>query len=92
MTQQLYCPLLVIGGYLFGSVSSAILVTWLWVRKDIRTLGNRNAGAANVARSVGLLPAACVAIVDFSKGALPVLATRWLGLNVDVPWPAPWRQ
>jgi len=81
MTQQLFCPLLVIGGYLFGSVSSAILVTRLWAHKDIRQLGNRNAGAANVARSVGMVPAACVAFVDFSKGALPVLTARWLGLS-----------
>lgn len=72
---------LVLGSYLFGSISSAILVTWLWVRKDIRTLGNRNAGTANVARSVGLLPAALVAVADFAKGAVPVLAARWLGLT-----------
>lgn len=81
MKQHLYCPLLLIGSYLVGSVSSAILVTWLWTRKDIRLLGNRNAGAANVARSVGLLPAVCVALVDFSKGALPVITSRWLGFS-----------
>lgn len=73
--------LLLIGSYLLGSISSAILVTRLWTGKDIRTLGNRNAGAANVARSVGIWPAVCVGFVDFSKGALPVLAARWLGLG-----------
>ncbi len=50
------------------------------MRKDIRTLANRNAGTANVARSVGLLPAALVGVADFAKGAMPVLAARWLGL------------
>lgn len=75
------CILLVSGSYLLGSASSAILVTWVWTGKDIRTLGNGNAGAANVARSVGLLPAACVALVDFAKGAVPVIASRWLGLS-----------
>jgi acyl-phosphate glycerol 3-phosphate acyltransferase len=73
--------LFVAGAYLFGSISSAILITRLWTGKDIRTLGNRNAGAANVARSVGIWPAVCVGLVDFSKGALPVLVARALGLG-----------
>lgn len=81
MNQRLYCPLLVIGSYLLGSVSSAILVTRLWTRQDIRSLGNRNAGAANVGRSVGLLPAALVVILDFAKGAVPVLVAHGLYLN-----------
>ncbi len=78
---ELFCPLLVIVSYLLGSVSSAIMVTRLWSGKDIRTLGNRNAGAANVARSVGLLPAALVSVADFSKGAIPVYVAHLLGLG-----------
>ncbi len=81
MTTPVVCPLLILGSYLLGSVSSAILVTRLWTGKDIRTLGNRNAGGANVARSVGLLPAALVSLADFSKGALPVYAAHRLGLG-----------
>jgi acyl-phosphate glycerol 3-phosphate acyltransferase len=77
----LYCPLLIVGSYLLGSVSSAILVTWLWTGKDIRTFGNRNAGTANVARSVGLLPAILVGVADFSKGAIPVFVAHLLGLT-----------
>ncbi len=75
------CLVLVIGSYLLGSVSSAIIVTRLWVRKDIRTLGNLNAGTANVARSVGVKPAILVAIADFSKGAIPVIVARMVGLT-----------
>ncbi len=78
---QIYCTLLVIGGYLLGSVSSAILVTRLWTGKDIRALGNRNAGGANVARSVGLAPAAIVVFFDISKGALPIVVAHLLGLS-----------
>ncbi|MEW6716739.1 MAG: glycerol-3-phosphate acyltransferase [Chloroflexota bacterium] len=81
MAIPVYCPLLILVSYLLGSASSAILVTRLWSGKDIRTLGNRNAGAANVARSVGLLPAALVSVVDFSKGALPVCVAHLLGLS-----------
>ena len=81
MTSISICFALVIGSYLLGSASSAILVTRLWIQRDIRTMGNRNADIANVARSVGILPAACVVLVDFAKGALPVLASRWMGLG-----------
>jgi len=44
-------------------------------------MGNGNAGTANVARSVGILPAMIVLIVDFSKGALPVITAHQLKLN-----------
>jgi acyl-phosphate glycerol 3-phosphate acyltransferase len=81
MAIPVFCPLLIVLSYLLGSVSSAILATRLWSGKDIRTLGNRNAGAANVARSVGLLPAAVVSVADFSKGAIPVFAAHLLGLS-----------
>jgi len=81
MTVGTSCILLLIGSYLFGSVSSAILITRLWTGKDIRTLGNRNAGAANVGRSVGIFPAALVTIVDFSKGAFPIMLARYLNLG-----------
>lgn len=78
---HLYCTLLAIGGYLLGSASSAILITRLWTGKDIRALGNRNAGGANVARSVGLAPAAIVVLFDISKGALPIMIAHLLGLT-----------
>ncbi len=68
-------------GYLLGSVSSAILVTWIWKNKDIRTLGDGNAGVANVARSVGYTPAAIVALFDLLKGFLPVILVRMFNIN-----------
>ncbi len=81
MPDSLRCAILISGGYLLGSISSAILVTRIWTGKDIRTLGNGNAGAANVGRSVGLLPASLVVLFDFSKGALPVLVGQSMGLS-----------
>lgn len=81
MPISLFCALLIGGSYLLGSISSAILVTWIWTRQDIRKLGNGNAGTANVARSVGLVPAAFVALSDFAKGAIPVMIARWLGFG-----------
>ncbi len=70
MTQ---CVLALLFSYLLGSVSSAVLITRLWKKTDIRTLGDGNAGTANVARSVGILPAALVALLDIAKGSIPVI-------------------
>lgn len=47
---------------------------------DVRTVGSRNAGAHNVMLEVGRLPGSIVTVLDFAKGAAPVLLARWLGL------------
>lgn len=73
---MMQCVLALIFSYLLGSVSSAVLITRLWKKTDIRSLGDGNAGTANVARSVGLVPAAFVALLDIAKGSLPVVIAR----------------
>jgi acyl-phosphate glycerol 3-phosphate acyltransferase len=75
------CTLILIVSYLLGSVSSAVLITRLWKKTDIRLLGDGNAGTANVARSVGIVPAAFVALLDIAKGGIPVIIARALLLN-----------
>jgi len=75
------CLLLFAGSYLFGSISFAILVTKLWTGEDIREIGNKNAGTANVARTIGLLPGIIVGVMDFAKGALPVTIVRILNFG-----------
>ena len=64
--------------YLSGSVNYAIIVTRLAAGRDIRELGNRNPGTANVARSIGKGWAALVFFADLLKGLLPMLLARWL--------------
>ena len=67
---------LVAAGYLSGSVNYAILVTRLVARRDIRELGNRNPGTANVARSIGKAWAVPVYFGDLLKGLIPMLLVR----------------
>lgn len=65
--------------YLLGSVSFSILFTRLFAHHtDIRTLGSGNAGATNVLRSVGKLPALLTTLLDFGKGALSVAFGEWV--------------
>ncbi len=65
---------LVVGGYLLGSVSFAIIITRARSGGDIREVGNRNAGTANVGRTLGLGWGVLVFVLDVLKGVLPVLA------------------
>ena len=65
--------LLVPGGYLFGSVSTAIIVCKLMGLPDPRTEGSGNPGATNVARLGGKKAAALTLVGDMLKGLVPVL-------------------
>ena len=60
-------------GYLFGSISSAILVSKLFRLEDPRNVGSGNPGATNVLRSGNKLAAALTLIGDVLKGVIPVL-------------------
>jgi glycerol-3-phosphate acyltransferase PlsY len=63
-------------GYLFGSVSSAIIVCRLLSLPDPRTEGSGNPGATNVLRVGGKKAGALTLAGDFLKGTLPLLITR----------------
>lgn len=58
--------------YLCGSISFAIIVTKLFSKKDIRDFGSGNAGATNVLRSQGKLPALLTTLGDLAKSIVAV--------------------
>jgi glycerol-3-phosphate acyltransferase PlsY len=65
--------LLVIGAYLMGSISSAIIVCRLMGLPDPRTQGSNNPGATNVLRIGGKKAAAITLLGDSLKGVVPML-------------------
>lgn len=73
--------LIVVGAYLLGSIPTAVIVSRLRGGVDIRSLGDGNMGARNTYRTLGLAAGLSVALADGCKGALAVLAARWLGLT-----------
>ena len=77
--------LLVLGGYLLGSVPFGLLIGW-GRGVDVRERGSRNIGATNVLRVVGKPEAAATLLLDGLKGAAPVLAAR--GLAAGEAWVA----
>jgi glycerol-3-phosphate acyltransferase PlsY len=72
----------ILGGYLLGSVSFAVLVSRAMGLADPRSYGSGNPGATNVLRS-GSKPAAFITLAgDAGKGALAV----WLVLHFGGRW------
>lgn len=72
----LYLIVFIAVGYFCGSTNHAIIITRLVAGKDIRKLGNKNAGAANVNRSVGKGWGTLVFFLDLFKGFIPILIAR----------------
>ncbi len=68
MHEALLISLLVVGGYLLGSIPTAVWVGKLFFGKDVRDYGSGNAGATNVLRVFGTAAAIPVFIIDAAKG------------------------
>lgn len=69
----------VVGAYLMGSISSAVIISRLFQLQDPRLAGSKNPGATNVLRLAGKKYAVMVLLVDMLKGTLPVVLAFALG-------------
>ena len=68
----------VIAAYLIGSISFAIVASWIFRLPDPRSYGSGNPGATNVLRS-GRKAAALVTLLgDAAKGLVTILVARYL--------------
>jgi glycerol-3-phosphate acyltransferase PlsY len=74
--------LLVLFGYVLGSVPTGLLVGWAF-GVDVRKVGSGNIGMANVLRAAGKWPAALTMLGDMLKGLIPVIIARNF---TDAPW------
>jgi len=68
----------VLGAYLIGSVSFAIVASWVFRLPDPRSYGSRNPGATNVLRSGKRAAALCTLLGDTAKGFVAVALARHL--------------
>ena len=73
--------LMVLGGYLAGSMSAAILVCRGLGLSDPRLSGSKNPGATNVLRLHGKQAAVLTLVGDVAKGVIPVLVARALDFS-----------
>ena len=76
----------VVLAYLIGSFPTSFLLARAMRGVDIRQVGSKNAGATNVLRTVGKLPALITLIVDILKGvlAVTVVANFFYALGIDL--------
>lgn len=76
--------LIVVVGYLLGSVSSAIIYIRKKYHVDVREEGSGNAGATNVARTHGVQAGLITLGLDMVKTALSALFGYWLAGSTGV--------
>ena len=70
--------LLPLAAYLFGSISTAVLIARAMGLQDPREVGSRNPGATNILRYGGKTAAVLTLLGDILKGVIPVLIARAL--------------
>ncbi|MEN8130538.1 MAG: glycerol-3-phosphate 1-O-acyltransferase PlsY [Pseudomonadota bacterium] len=73
--------IVIVAGYLLGSISSAILSCALMGLPDPRTQGSRNPGATNVLRIGGKTAAIVTLLGDMLKGLIPVGLAKLLEVD-----------
>lgn len=73
-----------LGAYLIGSLSSAVMLCKVSGLPDPRTQGSGNPGATNVLRMGSKKLAAMVLLIDVLKGVIPVLIGRMLGFDINI--------
>jgi glycerol-3-phosphate acyltransferase PlsY len=71
--------LLILSGYLLGSMPWGYWLPRLVSGANIRMVGSGNTGAANVWRTQGFKLGLCVALLDVAKGFAAALLGLWLG-------------
>ena len=73
--------LAVIGAYLIGSLSFAVIVSRAFGLSDPRSYGSKNPGATNVLRSGNKGAAIATLLLDALKGWLPVVLVKGFGAD-----------
>jgi len=69
-------------GYLFGSISTAIITCKLMRLQDPRSVGSNNPGATNVLRHGGKKAAIITLLGDMLKGFIPVFVVQQFSTDV----------
>ena len=76
--------LIVVLGYLLGSIPTAYIAGRFVKGVDIRQIGDGNMGAANAFRQLGAKVGVAVGIIDAGKGALAILIAQAASLPLVV--------
>ena len=73
MTIELFITFLI--SYFSGSIPFGLILTKIFLNKDIRKIGSKNIGATNVLRTGNKFMAGITLLLDIIKGAVPIFVT-----------------
>ncbi|MBI4303601.1 MAG: glycerol-3-phosphate acyltransferase [Chloroflexi bacterium] len=76
--------IVIILGYLLGSIPFAYIAGRILRGRDIRQMGDRNVGAANAFRQLGRKVGVAVYLADAAKGALAILIARAASIPQEI--------
>ena len=69
--------LIILVSYLFGSIPFGLLLTKIFLKKDIREIGSGNIGATNVLRAGNKILGYFTLVFDILKAVLPILYIKF---------------
>ena len=69
--------LVILISYLFGSIPFGLLLTKIFLKKDIREIGSGNIGATNVLRAGNKILGYSTLVLDILKAVLPILYIKF---------------
>jgi len=69
--------LIILISYLFGSIPFGLLLTKIFLKKDIREIGSGNIGATNVLRAGNKILGYSTLFLDILKAVLPILYIKF---------------
>ncbi len=72
---------IVLMAYLLGSIPIGLLIVKFKTGKDLREIESGRTGGTNAMRAAGFWAGFATAMLDITKGAVAVLAARWLTDN-----------
>lgn len=84
MDVLLWCVIVLIG-YLLGTLNGALLISKWMMHDDVRTHGSGNAGLTNFFRTYGGVVTLLVIGIDVAKCVLACLIARWLLPAYGIP-------
>ncbi len=82
--QPVQAILLIVMGYLVGSLPMGVIVARVTGGTDPRSVGSGRIGGTNALRAMGPRRALVVGLLDLAKGGVPVLIAIWAGATPAV--------
>ena len=74
MTTEIFTVFII--SYLSGSIPFGLILTKIFLNKDLRKIGSKNIGATNVLRTGNKIVAGLTLFLDISKGIIPIFITK----------------